>query len=418
MSLTEEKTTTEVLDLDSLGFGIHSDSIVVPENNEGEVRKDFFSSTGMSDNELNQMPPKKVVEEKSEETPSPIPTPEGKEEEGEEGKEKEVLSEEELNSFTHEEEGPKKEVLVSSGIKALVDAGELLLLDEDKTLEEYTEEDIADLLRSNIHNIKESMYKTLPEEMFNGFPEELKQAYNYYANGGTDMKSMFHALAASQEIRDLDPTTEQGQIDIARSFLKATNFGTDDEIENEILLYQDRGDLKVKANQFKPKLDKMGEQIAAQKVREQEARRQKQLQAAQRYQNDVYETIKIAKLGEIELNPDVQNQLYNGLTVQNYPSISGKQTNRFGYLIEKYQFVEPRHDLIAEALWLLEDPEKYREAIKRGAVNQTNEKTFRELKSQQQKTAGTNTAQSDKTKVNKTQVRALPRQRQGFFSRG
>jgi hypothetical protein len=61
----------------------------------------------------------------------------------------------------------------------------------------------------------------------------------------------------------------------------------------------------------------------------------------------------------------VQGLLFSGLVQPNYPSISGKPTNLLGHLLEKYQFVEPRHDLIAEALWLLADPNGYKGKVKR-----------------------------------------------------
>ena len=77
--------------------------------------------------------------------------------------------------------------------------------------------------------------------------------------------------------------------------------------------------------------------------------------------------------------------LYNGLVQPNYPSISGKPTNMLGHLLEKYQYVEPRHDLIAEALWLLADPEGYKSKIKDQGKVAATEKTVRQLKTEQAK---------------------------------
>jgi hypothetical protein len=55
--------------------------------------------------------------------------------------------------------------------------------------------------------------------------------------------------------------------------------------------------------------------------------------------------------------------------------------------LEKYQYVEQRHDLIAEALWLLADPEGYKAKIKEKGSNETVEKTVRTLKTEQAKMA-------------------------------
>ena len=65
--------------------------------------------------------------------------------------------------------------------------------------------------------------------------------------------------------------------------------------------------------------------------------------------------------------------LYTGLVQPSYPSMSGKPTNLLGHLLEKYQYVEPRHDLIAEALWLLADPKGYRSKIQSQGSNKANE---------------------------------------------
>lgn len=56
-----------------------------------------------------------------------------------------------------------------------------------------------------------------------------------------------------------------------------------------------------------------------------------------------------------------------------------------GHLLEKFQYVEPNHELIAEALWLLSDRESYHGKIKEGAKAETVEKTVRQLKTEQSK---------------------------------
>lgn len=412
----QETTSSEVVDLDSLGFGIDNESIMTSSEDGGQVRDKFFSSTGLSDEDLNKLPPKTITtKDDSSNT----------EEEGDEGDENsspatKPLTEDELNTFTEPTGEPSTKAnseTIYSALNTLVESGDLLLLDEDKELKDYTNEDIVDMLKSNIHNIQSNLVEDLPNKFFGQLPIELQQAYNYVANGGTDMKSLFNTLAASEEIKSLDISNEGGQIDVVRSFLQATQFGTPEEIEDEIIAYQDRGDLEAKAKQFKPKLDKMGEEVVNQKLAKQAELKKMKDQQAQQYQQNIYDTLSKAELGGIKINSDVQNLLYNGLLNTSYPSVSGKQTNLFGYLIEKYQYVEPRHDLIAEALWLLSDENGYRESIRRGGVNEANEKVYKELKTLQQSSntaKGTDTA---KTKVNKVSRVAAPAMQRGFFSR-
>jgi hypothetical protein len=83
------------------------------------------------------------------------------------------------------------------------------------------------------------------------------------------------------------------------------------------------------------------------------------------------------------LDKRTQAQLYSGLVQPQYPSISGKPTNLLGHLLEKYQYVEPNYGLIAEALWLLSNPDDYRQSLMKQGKNQQVEKTVRQLKTEQ-----------------------------------
>ncbi len=112
----------------------------------------------------------------------------------------------------------------------------------------------------------------------------------------------------------------------------------------------------------------------------------------------------------------MQNLLYTGLVQPNYPSISGKPTNLFGHLIEKYQFVEPNHGLIAEALWLLADPKGYREKISSVAKNTHVEDTVKKLKTEQSNRISSSSADVN-TKASQTSKRGLQKPSKNFFKR-
>jgi hypothetical protein len=94
--------------------------------------------------------------------------------------------------------------------------------------------------------------------------------------------------------------------------------------------------------------------------------------------------------------------LYSGLVQPAYPSISGKPTNLLGHLLEKYQFVEPRHDLIAEALWLLADPEGYKSKIKDQGTKIATEKTVRMLKTEEGKKIASSIPHEERAQTRKT----------------
>ena len=265
----------------------------------------------------------------------------------------------------------------------MIEEGALVPFDDDKDLEEYTTKDFRELFEANFQDRENKIRENTPKEFFNALPEELQVAAKYVADGGQDLKGLFRTLAQVEEMIELDPADEYDQAEIARQYLYATNFGTAEEIEEEIEDWRDVNKLEQKANQFKPKLDRMQEEIITRQLAEQEQKKEQQQKQAKLYTDNVYNTLITAELGGIKIDKKIQNMLYSGLVQPNYPSISGKPTNMLGHLLEKYQFVEPRHDLIAEALWLLADPDGYKNKVRDQGSKAAIEKTVRQLKTEE-----------------------------------
>jgi hypothetical protein len=265
----------------------------------------------------------------------------------------------------------------------MIEEGSLIGFDDEKPLEEYTTKDFRELFEANFQERENAIRENTPREFFNALPEELQVAAKYVADGGQDLKGLFRTLAHVEEMRQLDPSDEYDQAEIARAYLNTTGFGTAEEIEAEIQDWKDLNRLEQKANQFKPKLDMMQEEIIARQLAEQEHKKTMQAEQAKAYQENVYSTLAGGTIGGLKLDKKVQGLLFSGLVQPNYPSISGKPTNLLGHLLEKYQFVEPRHDLIAEALWLLADPNGYKSKVRDQGSKQTTEKVVRQLKTEE-----------------------------------
>lgn len=276
-------------------------------------------------------------------------------------------------------------------LKKRIESKEMFAFDDydesKQSLDDYLsglgEKDIEELWQANVDNMKSEVAAKTPQEFFESLPDELQYAAKYVADGGQDLKGLFRALAQVEEVRSLDPTNENDQEGIVRSYLQATGFGTEEEIDEELTTWKDLGVLEKKAKQFKPKLDQMQEEIVVSQLAEQEARKQQQEQAAQAYMQNVFEALRPAEINGLKLDKKIQAQLYSGLTQPQYPSISGRPTNQLGHLLEKYQFVEPNYPLIAEALWLLSDPEGYRSQLTKQGKNAAVEQTVRQLKTEQ-----------------------------------
>ena len=285
----------------------------------------------------------------------------------------------------------------------MIEEGALVAFDDDKPLEEYTTKDFRELFEANATERENKVREDVPREFFNALPEELQYAAKYVADGGQDLKGLFRTLAHVEEMRQLDTTNEYDQGEIARQYLHATNFGTPEEIESEIQDWRDLDRLEQKANQFKPKLDRMQDEIIAQQLAEQEYRKEQQQHAAKTYTDNIYNTLSIGELGGIKLDKKVQSMLYSGLVQPSYPSISGKPTNLLGHLLEKYQFTEPRHDLIAEALWLLSDPNGYKNKVREQGSRTATEKVVRQLKTEEARKI-TSSVQQEKEEPTRTSV--------------
>lgn len=278
----------------------------------------------------------------------------------------------------------------------LIEEGLIMPFDDDKPLEDYSSKDWKELVEANFNERERKVKEETPIEFFKALPQELQIAAKYVSDGGQDLKALFKALAQVEEVRDLNPDIEQDQEFIVRQYLSATQFGTADEIEEEIDSWKDMDKLGEKAMKFKPKLDRMQEQIVAQKLAEQEHRKEQQRVAAESYMENVYETLKPADLNGIKLDKKTQGMLYSGLVQPSYPSISGKPTNLLGHLLEKYQFVEPKHDLIAEVLWLLADPDNYKDQIRKQGKTEAAKETVRNLKTEETRSRSTFSSNEDK----------------------
>lgn len=284
----------------------------------------------------------------------------------------------------------------------MIEEGTLFGFDDDKPIEEYSAKDFRELFEANFQEREKKVAESLPQEFFQSLPEELQVAAKYVADGGQDLKGLFRTLAHVEEMRQLDVKNEYDQAEIARQYLNATGFGTPEEIEQEIADWKDLERLEQKANQFKPKLDAMQEEIVGRQLAEQEHMKQQQTEQAKAYQENVYSTLANGTIGGLRLSKKEQGLLFSGLVQPTYPSISGKPTNLLGHLLEKYQFVEPRHDLIAEALWLLADPNGYKTKVRDQGGKQAVEKTVRALKTEQSRKRSSSTISNEYEKTTPT----------------
>lgn len=331
-----------------------------------------------------------------------------------------------LDSFTNIDDDGEEEAVkrgrkpissINDVFQKLIKDEKIIPFEDDKPLEEYTAKDLEELIEANLEERANQVRKETPKQFFEALPQELQIAARYVADGGNDLKGLFATLAAVEETRELNPKDDRDQEYIIREYLGATGFGTIEEIDEEIATWRDLGKLEQQAMKFKPKLDRMQEEVVLHKLQEQELRKRQQQHASQQYMENVYNTLKDGALGELKVDRKTQAMLYNGLVQPYYPSVTGKNTNLLGHLLEKYQFVEPNYTLISEALWLLSDPEGYKSKImEKGAIKNT-EATVRKLKTEQANSQGSSSFNTeDEDPKRSAPGKKLPRAR-NIFSR-
>jgi hypothetical protein len=279
-------------------------------------------------------------------------------------------------------------------LKKRIEGNEMFAFDDyddsKQSLDDYlgglSEKDVEDLWKANVDNMKNEVAAATPKEFFESLPEELQYAAEYVAKGGQDLKGLFRALAQVEEVRTLDARQPEHQEIIVRQYLQASGFGGGDQelIEDQIQEWFDNGNLQKKAIQFQPKLNDMQEEVVQAKLAQQEAFRQQQQQKKEAYMQNIYETLKPSELNGVKIDGKRQKMLWDELTTVKYESLTGRPTNLLGKLLEDYQFGQkPRYDLIAETLWLLSDPEDYKENIRKQAKNEVIQDTVKKLKTEE-----------------------------------
>jgi len=116
----------------------------------------------------------------------------------------------------------------------LIDEGLIIPFDDEKSMEEYSLKDWKELLEANFQEREKAVRQETPRQFFESLPEELQYAAKYVADGGQDLKGLFKALAEVEEVREMSTDDSNDQEYIIRSYLRATGFGNDSEIDEDM----------------------------------------------------------------------------------------------------------------------------------------------------------------------------------------
>lgn len=268
-------------------------------------------------------------------------------------------------------------------IKKLVEENVLLPFEDDKPIEKYTQEEIAELIKENINYKAEASASNAIEEFVKTLPQELQLLTKYVVEGGTDIKNFLSLITKVTDVSKL----ELGKDDetIVRLYLENTKFGNEEDILEQIELLKSTGKLGEFAIKYKAKLDEMQNEIINNELKKQEEIKKQQQEFAKKYVANVTQALSDRKINDIVLSPTKVAELISGLTSVQYDSISGRKTNKLGYLLEEKQFKNPDLKLIAEVLWLLDNPQEYKEMLINKGKQLATSEIKRSLKTTSQK---------------------------------
>lgn len=269
---------------------------------------------------------------------------------------------------------------LSNAVSELIKEGLIFGFDGEEEIKSI--EDLKELIQANKEEWKKEALENELDEVFSALPEDLQYAVDYVKNGGRDLKSLFKVLAQTQDIKGFDVGTDQKEI--TRTYLEYTKFGTPEEIEEQLAEWEDMDLLDKKAEQFKPKLEKLQEKVVQEKLAQQEEIKQYQKQLIKSYFDGVTEALQDKNLNGIAINRDEQAAIYEDLTANNYVSSrTGQPINFLGKFLEHITWDQPNYKMLAELTLFAKNPEKYREKIRASVKASEAENTVRKLKTAQ-----------------------------------
>jgi hypothetical protein len=290
-------------------------------------------------------------------------------------------TEEELEEDSSDDE--PTEIDAFSVINEMITEGSLLGF-EDAEIE--TADDLKELIKANMDHMKnDSVIEEVKQEFFDGLPEELKIIADYSEKGATpdQIRSMFKAFSEVQQAEELNESTERGQKEIIKQYLMATDFGTADEIVEQIEEWEDMDRLEDKASKFKPKLENMRKQVIQQQMAQREQLKQQELAVRQRFVSGIDNALAKTQLINVTLPKSERVKLRKDLTENNYQSqINGRPLNGLGKVLEDITFVDPNPQFLAEITYFATDPEGFIKNLTEQIKQKEIGKTVKKLKTE------------------------------------
>lgn len=313
----------------------------------------------------------------------------------EEDEEGDDISVEDEESEESSKEDEKKEIKktgrkpsdIVSLVNQLVEDEELRGFDEGevKTIEEAKE-----LIKLNLKEKENEASDKWWETKVSNYSPQIQAILHYAEQGGTDVTPLLSAIAQVEEVVQMNPETEEGQIAIVDEVLKLKGFD-EEERKDQIETLKDLDKLKTKAEKFLPELNKMKEK-RVQMILQEEEERQKEAQEASRvYMNTIKNTLDKDSIAGISLRKEDKAKVFESLALANHTSLNGKKTNAFIKRLEDLQFGKNAdYEKFLNIVYHAIDEEGFMEKLTTKIKNNLTENTVKKLKSSKSTNPNTN----------------------------
>lgn len=301
-------------------------------------------------------------------------------------------------------------------IKKLVEEGVISVYEDKEDIEEYTHDELVKLIKDNIEEVNKKAQEQAILSLLDTLPEEVQYVIEYALRDGKDFKKVFKLLAEYDETKDI--TSALDDEDVLMLYYKETKGMDEEEIESLIETYRRKGVFNSKVSQARRELAEMRKSKIQEEIKKQEIEVEERRKGFEQFKNNLISSIEKSNLFKTDKTKKLKDEFVSSLLEIKYDSISGQKTNKFNHLLEKYLYVEPNYDLIAEVYWLMSNPQSYKEFIKSDVKQKViKEEVIPKLKkkSQELSTSSTENIDYSTDEIKKVRKHEVNRNKRKFF---
>lgn len=301
-------------------------------------------------------------------------------------------------------------------IKKLVEEGVISVYEDKEDIEEYTHDELVKLIKDNIEEVNKKAQEQAILSLLDTLPEEVQYVIEYALRDGKDFKKVFKLLAEYDETKDI--TSALDDEDVLMLYYKETKGMDEEEIESLIESYKRKGVFNSKVSQARKELTEMRKSKIQEEIKKQEVEAEERRKGFEQFKNNLISSIEKSNLFKTDKTKKLKDEFVSSLLEIKYDSISGQKTNKFNHLLEKYLYVEPNYDLIAEVYWLMSNPQSYKEFIRSDVKQKViKEEVIPKLKkkSQELSTSSTENIDYSTDEIKKVRKHEVNRNKRKFF---